>query len=295
MEIIKIESENGICAEISSLGAELVSLKRGNNEYLWQGDPDFWAGQSPLLFPNTGRYWDNRYRYEGKLYEQAAHGFARRREFDVIERTTDKVVLGIHSDDKTLEVYPFPFFLFVTYRIDGDGLCVEWFVRNEGDKVMFFQIGAHPAFNLPDYDPDSEIHGYFSFAPKKGLEYFIPLEKGCIDPEKPVELKLGDDNTMPITARTFDIDTYVIESGGLSSCTLMTAARRPWVTVEFNMPVLALWAPTLKRPDCPFVCIEPWCGSCDTIGFEGDISERRHEFRLEPAEHFTTAYRIRIH
>lgn len=283
-----------LSATFKTLGAELVSLKKGDTEYLWQGDPAFWDGQSPLLFPNTGRYWDNRYFLNGQTYEQKAHGFARHAEFDVIEQTADKVVFGYHSDAKTEEVYPFKFFLFVTYQITEQGLSVDWFVRNQGDNDMHFQIGAHPAFNLPEYNADDEVHGYFAFDAKMPLEYLEPLEKGCVDPSKMLTLQLDEQDMMPLVAHTFDCDTYVIESAEVKSCTLLSKERKPWVTVEFNMPVLALWSPTVQRPDCPFVCIEPWCGSCDTIGYSGDLSERRHEQHLAPGEHFLTRYTIKI-
>ncbi len=294
MKQISISCGN-LTATFKSLGAELVSLKKGNVEYLWQGNPEFWDGQSPLLFPNTGRYWDNRYFFNGQTYEQKAHGFARTMEFDIVEHTSDKVVFALHSDSNTEAVYPFRFFLFVTYQISEQGLAVDWMVRNQGDDDMHFQIGAHPAFNIPDYNPNDEVHGYLTVSPQCELQYLEPIEKGCVDPSKLLPFKLDEHNSLPLTARTFDCDTYVIESAQLQSCSLLTVDRKPWVTVEFQMPVLALWAPTVARPDCPFVCIEPWCGSCDTIGYSGDLSERRHEQHLAPGEHFLTRYSIILH
>lgn len=282
-------------ARLKSLGAELVSLRRDGHEYLWQGDPAFWDGQSPLLFPNTGRYWDNLYRLNGKQYEQKAHGFARNMEFDIVEQKPDSVTFALHSNEQTEQVYPFRFFLFVKYAIVDSALTVEWFVRNQGDTEMHFQIGAHPAFNLPDYSAEEKIHGYFSFEPEVELHYLEPLEKGCVDHSKLLTLQLDERKMMPLTSRTFDCDTYVIESAALRSCTLHDPQRRPHVTVDFHMPVLALWSPTAQHPDCPFVCIEPWCGSCDTIGYDGDLADRRHEQHLAPSAHFLTSYTIRLH
>lgn len=289
-----IISSGNLTAKFKTLGAELISLKKGATEYLWQGDAAYWAGQSPLLFPNTGRYWDNQYRYDGKTYEQKAHGFARTSEFDVVEHKDDRVVFGFHSSNDTESVYPFKFFLFVAYQITETGLSVEWFVRNQGDNDMYFQIGAHPAFNLPNYKAEDAVHAYFTFDTEEPIEYLEPLEKGCVDPNKVLTLQLDAEGMMPMTEHTFDCDTYVMESAHLKSCTLLTAERQPWVSVEFNMPVLALWSPTNQHPDCPFVCIEPWCGSCDTIGYGGDLSERRHEQHLEPGGHFLTRYTINL-
>ncbi len=279
-------------ARISTLGAELVSLSRDGKEYLWQGDPAFWAGRSPLLFPNTGSFWNGVYRIDDRTYAMEKHGFARTMEFSVVEQLESSVTFAIHSDDKTLSVYPFAFFLFVTYRLHDNGLEVSWMVRNESDCDMHFAIGAHPAFNLPSYNAEEKIHGYFSFKTEKPIEYLIPTEKGCIDDKHPRRLELDSDGMMAITADTFDIDTYVIESSDISRCTLLTPERKPYLAVEFDMAVLSLWAPTAEHPDCPFVAIEPWAGSCDTVGYEGQLSERRHINHVGPGEAFHTAYRI---
>ena len=43
-------------AEIDTMGAQLMSLRDAlGTEYLWQGDPRYWAERSPLLFPMVGR------------------------------------------------------------------------------------------------------------------------------------------------------------------------------------------------------------------------------------------------
>ena len=35
-------------------GAMLTSIRAGQTEFLWQGDPEFWSGQSPVCFPICG-------------------------------------------------------------------------------------------------------------------------------------------------------------------------------------------------------------------------------------------------
>lgn len=287
-------TRGSISATIRTLGAELISLKKNGREYLWQADPQYWAGQSPLLFPNCGNFWEGTYRYDGQEYKLEKHGFARRTEFSVVNQSATEVTLGIHSTDDTLRVYPFPFFLFVTYRLEESGIQVEWFVRNEGDKEMYFSIGAHPAFFLPDFDPDEAIRGFFEFNTTEPIEYLIPTEKGCIDADHPKRLELDAEGMMPITARTFDCDTYVIEAKNITRCTLLSSERVPFLAVDFKMPVLSLWSPTAQHPDCPFVAIEPWMGSCDTVGYTGELANRRHINALAPAAHFRTDYTITI-
>ena len=50
-----IENED-LRVVISSLGAEVQSVvrKSDDKELWWQGDPRFWDGRSPILFPAYG-------------------------------------------------------------------------------------------------------------------------------------------------------------------------------------------------------------------------------------------------
>ena len=53
---------------IAAYGAELRSVRYQGCEYLWQADPAYWDGQSPLLFPYVGRFTDGKYTLRGKEY-----------------------------------------------------------------------------------------------------------------------------------------------------------------------------------------------------------------------------------
>ena len=49
-----LRNEN-VSVTLKSLGGELTSIKDASGtEYLWQGNPDFWSGQAPVLFPIVG-------------------------------------------------------------------------------------------------------------------------------------------------------------------------------------------------------------------------------------------------
>ena len=48
--------DNGtLSVRVSSLGGELQSVKKDGKEYLWQGDPAYWDGKAPNLFPYIAR------------------------------------------------------------------------------------------------------------------------------------------------------------------------------------------------------------------------------------------------
>lgn len=285
-------SNSILTIEVSEHGAELQSIKRYGNEYLWQGDAKFWGRRSPVLFPIVGRVWNNAYRHAGNTYELGQHGFARDMDFRVTYKGEDGIVYWLESTPETLSKFPFPFRLMIGYLLDGNKLHVKWRVENIGAMDMPFQIGAHPAFLFPDFKAETEERGYFAFDKKEGLAYTVPVEKGCVSPERhPLELKEG---LMPIDIHTFDCDTYIFEDKQLKKVSLLDKAKRPYVSLEFDTPLVALWSPTKAHPDCPFVCIEPWYGRCDRVGYEGDFKDREWMQHLAPKEIFDVEYTITI-
>ncbi|MBP3327601.1 MAG: aldose 1-epimerase family protein, partial [Clostridia bacterium] len=71
-----------LSVSVKAHGAELSSVKSLDTgfEYLWQGNPDIWYGQSPVLFPIVGTLYQNKYYVDGKEYEMFRHGIARKRD-----------------------------------------------------------------------------------------------------------------------------------------------------------------------------------------------------------------------
>ena len=53
---------------------------------------------------------------------------------------------------------------------------------------------------------------------------------------------------------------------------------------------LGLWA----KPGAPYVCIEPWCGICDSVNVSGKIEEKPYVTSLEAGDKFVFTYEIRI-
>ena len=56
------------------------------------------------------------------------------------------------------------------------------------------------------------------------------------------------------------------------------------------MPLAGIWSPEGKN--APFVCLEPWYGRCDAVGFEGELQDREHGNALEGGGVFKTGYTI---
>src|SRR3954467_14571353 len=101
---------------VSPKGAELNSIfnKTSRLEYLWSGDPKYWAKQSPVLFPIVGTLKNNEYVFGNKRYQLGRHGFAREKIFSVVRQSPLSVSFELQEDESTLAVFPFKFSLIIT-------------------------------------------------------------------------------------------------------------------------------------------------------------------------------------
>lgn len=204
---------NGILTvNVKEHGAELSSIIKNGTEYLWQADPAFWGRHSPVLFPIVGSVWEAKYRVDGKEYALGQHGFARDMDFELVSRTDAEARFRLVSNQDTLKKYPWPFVLEIAYRLHGDSIDVIWEVSNPGSEDMYFQIGAHPAFYYPDYDPQASPRGFLSFDRSEGLQCIRIKEKGCVDADTLYPLEVGENGLLELSRETFDeIDTIMLQ------------------------------------------------------------------------------------
>lgn len=284
---------NGILTvQVNEFGAELQSIRKNGHEYLWQGDPAFWGRRSPVLFPIVGSVWEKKYRVDGREYEMGQHGFARDTEFTLVSESDSEVWYRMESTEATRKVYPWDFVLEIGYKLSGNSLEVMWKVTNPSTEDIFFQIGAHPAFNYPDYDPQTQERGFFVFDNQGPLGCIRIKEKGCVDAETLHPLAL-EESALALNRNTFDeIDTIILQDSQVAEVALLKPDRTPYLTVRFDAPVIGLWSPPCKN--APFICIEPWYGRCDRAGYEGDFRHRDWVNTLAPDSTFSASYTIVI-
>ena len=246
-----------------------------------------------MLFPIVGSVWEKRYRVDGKEYELGQHGFARDMDFTLVSASDTEVRYRLESDEETLKKYPFRFVLEIAYRLHGNSLDVIWEVVNPSDGELYFQIGAHPAFIYPDYDPEKQERGFFVFDRKDGLECIRIKEKGCVDALTKHPLVIPEDGRLPIERDTFDaIDTIMLQDSQIGRVDMLRADGSPWLALSFDAPVVGIWSPPGKV--APFICIEPWYGRCDRAGYEGEYKDKDWMNHLAPGEKFSSVYTIEI-
>ena len=275
---------------VSHKGAELQSIVANGREYLWQGDPKFWGRRAPILFPIVGKLADDNLRVNGHEYTMKQHGFARDTEF--VEQDGKYVLTENGRDD-----YPYAYELAVKYLVDGNTLTCNWQVTNRGDDTMYFQIGAHPAFLLPEYDAKDAIHGYIMCYDANdnvvSPMLFSTLVNGLRAHYSQPKTLLNNKGILALTDTTFADDAILLEAQQVAKVALFDKQGKRVLTVSCQQAdAFGLWAP--NKPGCPFVCIEPWCGIADNAGFKGDISERDCIHSLESGKSFEFRYSITL-
>jgi len=281
-------------ATFESFGAELISLQDAEGkEYLWYGDSAFWGRHSPVLFPFVGKVRDGIYRCKGQEYAMGQHGFARDMEFTYLSQTADEIWFVLESTAETRQKYPYDFRLEIGYKLVGNTLKVLWKVINPADETLHFSIGAHPAFLCPLEEGTSQSEYYLELDVESADYYSASLQSGLLIREKR-NLSLPGKRCQ-MTEGFFDMGdrgTYIFENHQVKKAALVRPDGRPYVTVSFDMPLVAIWSPEKKQ--APFVCIEPWCGRCDAEDFEGSLEEREWANTLAAGQTFETGYDIRI-
>jgi galactose mutarotase-like enzyme len=265
-------------AEVSAQGAELIRLQdEQGRDWLWDGDPAFWTGRSPLLFPIVGRVRDDRLCVAGQEYELLRHGFARTSRFEIEEASPSHCRLRLRSSEATLRRYPFPFLLDVSYAVEDAIMSITAAVANTGPSCMPVSFGFHPAFRWPlPYDAPREAHE-IRFEQEETAPIHRPLD-GLIKRETEPTPVQG--RTLTLRDDLFEADALVFDQ--LRSRSVEYGARgAASLRVDFpDMPHLGIWT----KPGAGFICIEPWQGHADPQDFAGDFSDKPGIVAIEPGE-----------
>ena len=277
---------------VSEKGAELQSIKSTNGkEYLWQADPKYWNRHSPILFPIVCSVNNETYRVDGKEYHLPRHGFARDMEFKLIGKSERKVTFALESNQDTQKVYPYDFTLSVSYTLEDNKIGVIWHVLNTDKQEIHFQIGGHPAFNIPDMKAGNNQFGCIRLDNKEPMDALHSYGDGSHEMDE-VPFIEAENGIMEFSNNTWRNDSIKIHKSQLHRAELLNKAGEAEVTVEFRTPVIAFWSPYGK--EAPFVCIEPWYGIGDPQSFKGEFKDKPLMNHLLPGASFMSKYDIII-
>ncbi len=277
-----------LTVEISTRAAEIMSVKRGDCEYMWQGNPEFWASRAPVLFPICGRFFTTQYTYKGKTYDMGTHGFARLSEFDVQSVSDTSIVLTLAANDETRACYPFEFLLTVSYTLEGDKVSSTATIKNTGKETLPATFGAHPGFNVP-LDGGSFEDYYIEFGEDCTPNELV-FSDTCFNTGIKRAYPLENSRKLPLRHSLFNIDAIFMDRIA-DSATLKSDKSERFVTMRYaGMPYLGLWHK--PQTQAPYVCIEPWCGLPSYDGKVDDLATKNDLFRIEEGKQQSVSYEI---
>ena len=296
-EIISISS-NSLTASIDTMGAQLMSLRKGESEYLWQGDSNWWPRRAPILFPIVGVLKDSKAESAEGTISLARHGLARLNQFEVVEQSTSSVTLQLKSTEETRKAYPYDFELKLIFSVAGDTLTQTYEVTNPANVVLPFTLGAHPAFNIPIPGVEAaSLDQYHLLFTRSWTSYGPSItDEGLCDYTTPQKLIVNSD-TLPLSWELIDREkTITLEDVPDRRITLAAnveaSSEAHGIQMDFEgFDYLGIWS---AAPGCPFVALEPWCGIADTVDCDGIFEHKPGIISLEPGQSIAKTLSVKV-
>ena len=250
-------SSGALTARVAAQGAQLVSLRYKDREYLYQADAD-WPRHAPLCCPYCGAVEGGSFRHGGAEYAAPRHGFVRDGAHTLAERSESALSFAFELGPGDSR-WPWPFALRQDFTAAGARLTHTARVTNTGSEPMPLQIGFHPGF----------------IAPAGSV-----ITAGV--PELP-----GGVARLAVSEGLFDNDSYQLNAPA-SAAFRLERGDGGSVTVDVaGWPYVLLWgAPGLTS----YVCIEPWSGAPGP----GALEERPGAVLLAPGASFEKTLSISL-
>lgn len=277
--------KNGNKAVVDSMGGELISFQDANHtEYLWGGNPNYWVGRSPHLFPIIGT--------TKNPSPLAKHGFVRTQELSVLSYSDNEISLFLTDTDKTLLCYPYSFSLIITHTLHTNGFTTQYTVKNTDTKRMPFFIGGHVGFACP-LQKEEHFEDYCIHFPSQEMLY--PLISRSDDPlvenhNFPLKCPHG---FLPLSYQLFDSGALILNPANTTSVSLIHKNTQKGIHFSFSdFPVLALW--TMPHKHSPYLCLEPWHGMPALASDGGTLFEKPYVTILEPSNEKQFSYEMKI-
>ena len=264
---------------ISDLGAEIKSIidNKSGYEFIWQSDEKYWARSAPILFPIIGKCENSHLFINHKEYKIPQHGFARDNKFKLVDSSNEKIEFELKNSSDISKLYPYKFNLKIKYQLIKKSLKQIITIFNEDEIEMFFSVGLHPGFNLPDdiKNYNIEISGNDSI---NKLPVKDNLRIGSIE-------KISDSNKISLNNNLFNEGVVIIPIKTKSDITLSSIKDNFKIkVVADNFDHVGLWTPINFDK---MLCIEPWSGLTGKVNDSLEISEREKITKLKPNQNQT--------
>jgi galactose mutarotase-like enzyme len=279
---------------VDSYGAELTSLKtvKDSLEYLWQKDENYWNRQNPTFFPIIGAMPNDRYQYEGQLYEMKKHGFVRWYEFELVSDEADELVYRWGYSEESLQQYPFKFEFFIKYKLESNTLRQSFQINNLDTKAMPFALGAHPGFNCPLNKGEQMKDYYLLFEKSEKLNRLVLNQEEEMLTGETKEF-LNDEREKALYHSMFpNGEPKILKNTASKWVELRSRVNERAIRIGFEkFPNLVIWS---AKNDAPFVCLEPWHGIPQTKGDPIDLETKKGMQMLAPGGSYECGFTITV-
>ncbi len=219
-----------------------------------------------MLFPVVGWTREGRARVDGVDYPLSLHGFAWNSLFHVAERRDDFFAPCAGRRRCHPGALSFRLPARSRIRLSPGRLDNALIVTNSGDSPLPYACGLHPAFRWPLAGSTAEHAILFDADERPEVPVIAP--GGLFSNER---------RPVPLTGRRLPLSQDLLAREAL--CFLHAnsqslafdngAGARLHVALE-DFPHIAFWS----LPPAPYLCIEPWTGHGDPVGFAGDLREK---------------------
>jgi galactose mutarotase-like enzyme len=241
------------------------------------------------MFPVNVRFKDERFTYQGKVYEMPRMGLAITSLFSILDHKKESVVLGLSSNKETLKHYPFHFELEITFFLKENGLVNTFQVSNEGSDTMYFALGGHPGFRL--HTSKSTDRSAFQYTFSKVLNVSrIEIAESLVQHRKiPF---LSNERNLKLNDKRIPNGGMFMQNSISKEIGVGLIGQEPYVTVDLgDFPNVNLWSP----PGMPFACIEPMVSHHDLTDSPIAIEEKSFLAKLGGGTSSEYAFTIKIH
>lgn len=286
--MIELKSDD-LQVEFQSLGGALSSIKdKDGVEYLWQGDPTYWSGQAPVLFPICGSVRNDTVLYDQEDGSQVKgkiprHGLVRKKEFELVNQTENSVTFAIEDDEEMYANYPYHFRLEITYTVTGKTIRTQYEIYNkEAEKSMSYFIGGHPGFNCPLLEDEVYEDYYLEFEKPETCTVPKPFpETGMLD-FKDRSSWLENQKEIDLNYDLFNYDAVTLDNLESRSVSLKSRKHDKGLKLHFNeFPNLIVWS-TLNKG--PFIALEPWSGLSTSLEERDRLEDKKGVKVLKPGD-----------
>jgi len=290
--VYTIESKD-LRVNISATGAELLNItgKKTGKEYLWQGDPAWWDGRAPILFPILCSLKDGKYLFGDETFYMPKHGFVRQAKFNVAEQEASMIIFEFEDTEETFDMYPFSFVFQVIFEVVGTKLFTTYRVINKDeDDCMYFSAGAHEAFNIPLHQGESFEDYYLEFDNVSAYVREKVNAQGLMSGNTAVVIDHG--NTLKLRPDLFNEDALIFRN--IQSEAVSVKSTKSGTRIDYHFggaPHLGIW----QKPGAPYICIEPWFGLPDEANHDYKIENKTGIVKLAANDTWTWTHSISIY